>query len=76
MKISDKQIVNWLEQNISDIQVCKSYEKPNGMFTSSPPRHQLVFQRKIRIGRAGQNIWSEREYSSLREMATDAITNT
>ena len=74
-RITDTQIVDWLEKNVGDLVItrtCPKWEYTQAGFPL-PDNRELVFQRKIRVGRGGQNIWSEREYFSLREMATEAL---
>jgi hypothetical protein len=72
---TDRDIVNWIEINIADLLVSRSYpfDYNQSYSKEGKPKRELVFQRKIRVGKCGQNIWSEREYQSLREMATDAL---
>lgn len=72
-KPTDRDILNWLEVNIADLQISRSYPFNYNQAETLKPKQELVFQRKIRVGKCGQNIWSEREYQSLREMATDAL---
>lgn len=64
-EITDTEILNWLEANIKTVLITTNY---------FDDKKTTVFQRFIRRGAAGQNIYSEREYQSLREMATDALT--
>ncbi len=73
-KITDTKILDWLDRNMENILVSRSYDPPQAYMISGQPLPKLTFQRLIRKGVAGQNIWSEREFSSLRDLATDALT--
>jgi hypothetical protein len=74
MKITDSKIVDWLEANMRNILVHSKqphYLSFAAMQIGTPS--QFTYQRVVRKGMAGQNIYSEKEYTSLREMAGDAI---
>ena len=72
-KITDKMIVDWLENNMENILMSRDYGAPMNYMASGIPKPKMTFQRLIRKGAANQNIWSEREYSSLRELVGDAL---
>jgi hypothetical protein len=74
MKITDSKIVDWLETNVGNILIHRSYDPPLSYFgTCNVPPARTTYQRVVRKGLAGQNIYSEREYTSIREMAADAL---